>query len=79
VTESGGYLPEQILHIARSVLGKPALSLRDNFFEYGSSIDVVEFYAQIEDVTGLEIPMEALWEAEDLDSFSIRVMEMAKS
>ncbi|MEU9509344.1 acyl carrier protein [Micromonospora sp. NPDC048170] len=67
---------DKIVEIARQVIDDPSVGPQDNFFEAGGdSLDVLELCTQIENATGVEIPMEAVWDAENFESLAAALAE----
>lgn len=57
-----------VIQAAATTLDATSVGPEDNFFELGGdSLAVIEFCAEIEQVTGYEMPLEVVW---DTDTFS---------
>ncbi len=60
-----------LLDIWKEVLGRPKISIHDNFFDIGGhSLLAARLIAQIQDATGRKIPVSAVFRAPTVESFA---------
>ena len=63
-----------VLAAVAAVLEAPGATLSDNFFELGGdSLAALELAARLEQALGRAVPLDAIYEADDLRSYTDRV------
>ena len=71
---------EQVVAVAGTVLGDPRVEASDNLFDRGGdSLTVIRFCAELEAHFGVRVPVDVVWDANDLSVVATRIVPPAHS